>query len=299
MDSTMIVRILAGILVLVLCLLYFYPTFKAMGKRNTGAIFALNLLTGWSTIGWVVALIWALKNDAVALRPDEVEQFKGRDRQIKAFIYILLSIFAIILAVIMMLTSTSPSSQPNTQQSAVADQVSQQQSMVINQQSAPAVEESSTPSSHPPGKTIKWTAMSHTAEAITGDVLTSPNSISMMNNSYPLAFVRDLHGDELDDSAKMQFLQLQPSQRIEGRLFRTTIPATANLINGNTICGTDSAEWILVITTSKEGTGSDADNWLYLAFFSGDAEPVIQTQALERSKALCGTYNYQETTSLQ
>ena len=85
MDSVMVIQILAGILVLVLCLLYFYPTFKALGKRNTGAIFALNLLTGWTTIGWVLALIWALKNDAVALRPDEVQQFTGRDRRIKGF----------------------------------------------------------------------------------------------------------------------------------------------------------------------------------------------------------------------
>jgi uncharacterized protein YecT (DUF1311 family) len=127
MDSTTIIQILAGILFLGLCLLYFYPTFKAMGKRNTGAIFALNLLTGWSTIGWVVALIWALKNDAVALRPDEVQQFTGRDRRIKVFIYIVWSIVAIILAIVVMTdTQTFPAFQPKTQQSTAADQTSQQ-----------------------------------------------------------------------------------------------------------------------------------------------------------------------------
>ena len=91
MDTTTITRILAGMLVLMLSLLYFYPTFKAMGKRNTGAIFALNFLTGWSIIGWVFTLIWALKNDAVALRTDELQQFIRRDRQIKVVIYILFS----------------------------------------------------------------------------------------------------------------------------------------------------------------------------------------------------------------
>jgi len=101
-DSVTLVRIVAGILVLVLCLLYFYPTFKAMGKRNTGAIFALNLLTGWSIIGWVVALIWALKNDAVALRSDEVQQFTGRDQRIKGFIYILWSIVFLMTAFVIM-----------------------------------------------------------------------------------------------------------------------------------------------------------------------------------------------------
>jgi len=300
-DSTLILRIFAGILFLVLCLLYYYPTFKAMGKRDTGAIFALNLLTGWSTIGWVVALIWALKNDAVALRPDEVQQFTGRDRRIKVFIYILWSIVAIILAVAMVISYTSPASQPKTQQSTAADQSDQQQSTATNQQSSPVLEANSKPSSHPSEQTIRWTAMSHTAEAITGDIVTSPNSISIVSNSYSLVFVRDLQGSELHDSAQMQFLQLQPSQSIKGRLFRTSIPATAHLINGNTICGsdgTDGAEWILVLTTSMEGTGPDAGNWLYLAFFSGDAEPVIQTQALENSKSLCGTYNYQEIASV-
>jgi hypothetical protein len=163
---------------------------------------------------------------------------------------------------------------------------------------SPAPVQETDPPAHPSEQTAKWTAMSHTAYAITGDVVTSPDSISMANNSYPLVFVRDLHGDELQDSAQMQSLQIPLSQSIEGRLFRTNIPATAHLINGNTICGSDSAKWVLVLTTSMKGTGSDAGNWLYLAFFSGDAEPILQTQALENSKDLCGTYNYQEIASV-
>lgn len=126
MDTTAIIRILAGILFLLLCVLYFYPTFKAMGKRNTGAIFAVNLLTGWTTIGWFVALIWALKNDVVALRPDEVQQYAGRDRQIRVFIYIFWSIVAIIFAVVLILNNSA--SQPKKQQSPAADQSHQQQS---------------------------------------------------------------------------------------------------------------------------------------------------------------------------
>ena len=46
-------------------LIYFIPTIIAGGrkKRNSGAIFVLNLLLGWTFIGWVVSLIWALTND--------------------------------------------------------------------------------------------------------------------------------------------------------------------------------------------------------------------------------------------
>jgi len=44
---------------------YFVPTIVAMSKRkaNTGAIFVLNLLAGWSGIGWLVALVWAFTKD--------------------------------------------------------------------------------------------------------------------------------------------------------------------------------------------------------------------------------------------
>ena len=45
---------------------YFLPTIIANGnhKRNAGAILALNLLLGWTLIGWVVALVWSLTSDA-------------------------------------------------------------------------------------------------------------------------------------------------------------------------------------------------------------------------------------------
>lgn len=46
--------------------LYFLPTIIAAikSKRDTVAILLLNLFLGWSVIGWIVALVWAAKNDA-------------------------------------------------------------------------------------------------------------------------------------------------------------------------------------------------------------------------------------------
>lgn len=43
---------------------YFLPSIVAAARkhRNTTAIFFLNLLLGWSLIGWIGALIWALTN---------------------------------------------------------------------------------------------------------------------------------------------------------------------------------------------------------------------------------------------
>ena len=43
---------------------YFLPAIIARGKKDAMAIFWLNLLTGWSLIGWIVALVWALRQDS-------------------------------------------------------------------------------------------------------------------------------------------------------------------------------------------------------------------------------------------
>lgn len=40
-------------------LLYFLPTIIARDKSQVLAVFLVNLLLGWTVIGWFVALIWA------------------------------------------------------------------------------------------------------------------------------------------------------------------------------------------------------------------------------------------------
>lgn len=53
------------IIFFVLLCLYFLPTLEAARtkKSNTSAIFILNLLLGWTMIGWVVAAVWASMKD--------------------------------------------------------------------------------------------------------------------------------------------------------------------------------------------------------------------------------------------
>ena len=60
-------RLLFSVLMTLLSLFYFLPFAIAFNKKraNTGAIFALNLFLGWSLIGWLVALVWALKEEQV------------------------------------------------------------------------------------------------------------------------------------------------------------------------------------------------------------------------------------------
>ena len=43
--------------------IYFIPYFIGSDRRNSTGIFLLNLFLGWTLIGWVGALIWALVDD--------------------------------------------------------------------------------------------------------------------------------------------------------------------------------------------------------------------------------------------
>jgi hypothetical protein len=50
-------------------LMYFLPSIIAFGrnKRDTASIVLLNFFLGWTMIGWVIALVWAARNDVSAM----------------------------------------------------------------------------------------------------------------------------------------------------------------------------------------------------------------------------------------
>jgi hypothetical protein len=55
---------LAGYLItLFSIILYFFPTYTAWRKKhnNLEAISIINIFLGWTLIGWVFALVWAVK----------------------------------------------------------------------------------------------------------------------------------------------------------------------------------------------------------------------------------------------
>jgi hypothetical protein len=56
--------IVAAIALIALAVMvYFVPTLVAIHEehRNAAAIGVLNLLLGWTVLGWIVALVWAVK----------------------------------------------------------------------------------------------------------------------------------------------------------------------------------------------------------------------------------------------
>jgi uncharacterized membrane protein YqaE (UPF0057 family) len=48
-------------MVLIALFAYFLPTVvaEARGHQNSGVIFLINLLLGWTILGWIGALVWA------------------------------------------------------------------------------------------------------------------------------------------------------------------------------------------------------------------------------------------------
>jgi len=62
--------------IFIIIVLYFLPTISAYErkKKNSSSILVVNLFLGWTIIGWIVALSWALAKDTdpvVIVKPDE------------------------------------------------------------------------------------------------------------------------------------------------------------------------------------------------------------------------------------
>ena len=53
-------------LLLMLCV-YFLPTYLARGSKFFNNIFIINLLLGWTLLGWIGSFIWALSSTGVLI----------------------------------------------------------------------------------------------------------------------------------------------------------------------------------------------------------------------------------------
>jgi uncharacterized membrane protein len=52
------------IILLILLVMYFLPAIIAFSRsrHNKGAILVLNLFLGWTVLGWVVSMVWAVSS---------------------------------------------------------------------------------------------------------------------------------------------------------------------------------------------------------------------------------------------
>jgi Superinfection immunity protein len=58
--------------------LYFLPAMFAIGRkhRNSSAICAVNLLLGWTVVGWIVAAVWSSTNNTEAQHRHDLEEMR-------------------------------------------------------------------------------------------------------------------------------------------------------------------------------------------------------------------------------
>jgi hypothetical protein len=69
LGAKAIFTLIVGLLVISIPIaVYFLPTIVGRHKKNVKAIFVLNLLLGWTLIGWVLALVWAFTSDEYTVR---------------------------------------------------------------------------------------------------------------------------------------------------------------------------------------------------------------------------------------
>jgi hypothetical protein len=122
-----------------------------------------------------------------------------------------------------------------------------------------------------------WRASSSNARAITGDIVFSANSVAINFNGFTIAQIRSIKTEEVR-------ALFNPDNPIGGgNLFRVDIPADKKFLHHNTLCGSDSAQWIVTYAQGRD---------LQVAFFSGATPPVLTFDSLNNSPAICGVFSY-------
>lgn len=113
----------------------------------------------------------------------------------------------------------------------------------------------------------RWSALSRTAQAITGDIALSPTRLVAAGRSLPLAVAADVPA----------FATL--TGPVPARILRVAKPVDPVLLRGNHLCGAP-VRWIVAYR-------SEGGRRLTLAAFTGDALP-----ASESGPGLCATFSY-------
>lgn len=123
-----------------------------------------------------------------------------------------------------------------------------------------------------------WRAMSNTAMSITGDVVFTPDKITMDFTSYTIAHIRALKAEEV-----MAVFDPEKTDG-SGSLYRLHIPSAKRFLHKNTLCGAEDTEWMATYVAGKS---------LRIAFFSGMTPPALTIDAINHATNLCGTFSYQ------
>jgi hypothetical protein len=122
-----------------------------------------------------------------------------------------------------------------------------------------------------------WRAASTNARAITGDVFFSPLKVTINFTSFTIAQIRLLKTEEV-------LALFNPDNTTGGgNVFRVEIPSDKRFLHHNTLCGSESAQWIVTYAQGRN---------LQVAFFSGATPPILTVDALNDAPSLCGVFSY-------
>jgi hypothetical protein len=127
-----------------------------------------------------------------------------------------------------------------------------------------------------------WRAASNAANSITGDIAISNSktgaSLAIDYTPFPLTSVRSLKPAEVSS-----VFDADVNTAGTGSLYRLNVPASKRFVHRNTLCGTDTTQWMATYVSGRS---------LSVAFFSGDDAPVFTMDEISNSRHLCGTFTF-------
>ena len=123
-----------------------------------------------------------------------------------------------------------------------------------------------------------WRAASTNARAITGDIVIGETSIQINYVPFTIAPIRTLKTPEV-----AAIFDADVNSGVQGKLYRLSIPSERKFAHKNTLCGTESTQWMAAFVSGRN---------LQIALFSGLDEPVFTFDALNNSSTRCATFTY-------
>ncbi len=123
-----------------------------------------------------------------------------------------------------------------------------------------------------------WRAASTTARSITGDITLSETSVIFNFTPYTIAPIRALKTPEV-----AAVFDADVNSGVKGNLYRLSIPSERRFLHKNTLCGTESVQWMATFVSGRN---------LQVALFSGLDEPVFTFDALANTSTRCATFTY-------
>jgi hypothetical protein len=123
-----------------------------------------------------------------------------------------------------------------------------------------------------------WRAASTNARAITGDITFTETSVVFNFSPFTIAPIRKMKTAEV-----AAVFDADVNSGVQGNLYRLSIPSERRFLHKNTLCGTESVQWMATFVSGHN---------LQVALFSGLDEPLFTFDSLANTSTRCATFTY-------